>query len=293
MASLTDELPLNERLKFKQAAYDKFTNLQPAQEKQNIAANTQLENTGMRNVYKGIMQGGYAGSQVSDKALDQTQLELAQSRGKQNAAEDALSVQGAGMKEDIIGARQKESLGAFNRQTQEMEDAMDKAVAERAFDLGMTAKELAFHTNSKVADIGLERMKEDYNAGNTSKLELQTVADNLQKAALEAKMEADKLLGDLKRQGDMEATKESRALMLKLSLAMLEKQKAATKAAAKASNIANIITGTATMAGAAIGFAYGGGPVGGSVGASVGSGVGSAVSGGLANSSLGSSIYGQ
>lgn len=289
--ALSDDLPIDERLKYKKAAYDKFLNLQPALDEQQRAQSTQIGTQGIRDLYKNIREGGYSGRQAAGQTVDKTQLELAKATGQQRAEQDALAVQGAGMKEDIIGSRQKESLSAFNRRTQEMEDAMDKAVAERAFDLGMTSKELAFHVNSKVADLGLSQMKADYDAGNVSKLELQKVADNLQKAAAANKQEADNLLAQLKREGQMAATAEARKRQLELTIKMLERQKEAAKQAAKASNIANIITGAVTIGGAALGtWAMPG--VGTAVGASIGSAVGNYLGNTQGAQELGSSVYG-
>jgi hypothetical protein len=286
--ALSDELPIEQRLAMKTKAYDKFLNMQPALAKQQGMQTTNVTNKGLRDVYKGIQTGGFTGRQQASQALDQSQLELAKAKGQQAAEEDALNIQGAEMKEDIIGARQQESLGAFNRRTQEMEDAMDKAVAERAFDMGMTAKELAFHTNSKVADLGLETMKKDYDAGNISKTELLKQASYFEKEAQAAKIQADAMLRQLAQEGKNASTAYGRKRALELSLAMMEKQKEALKKQAKASNIASIITSGTAIGGAIIGGIYGGGLPGAALGASLGGSAGSMLTSG---SELNSSGY--
>lgn len=278
MAMLSDELDPQERLKFKQKAYDKFLNInQPAAAAQRGVENTAIAKKGMQDIYSGLQQGGYTGRQAASQAVDTSQLELAKSIGQQQQEQDALNVKGAGMKEDIIGAREANAMNAFKIQTKDMEDSLNKAVAERAFELQMTGKELAFHTNSAVADLGLEKMKKDYDAGNISKLELQTIANNLTRAAAASKMQADNALKALQDLGTRAATAESRKRGLELTLAMLEKQKKAAKDQAKAANIASMITGGATVIGAGIGGIYGG-PVGASTGAAIGGAAGTGIS---------------
>lgn len=279
MASFDEELSPEQRLKFRQKAYDKFINIaQPGLEAKQGIESTDTTKRGLRDIYKGIQLGGYTGRQQASEAMDKTQLEIAKLKGQQAAEKDQLAVQGAGMKEDIIGSRQKEYLSQFNRKTQEMEDAMDKALAERTFELGMTAKELLFHANAKVADLGLEQLKDEYDAGNVSKLELQTIAANLQRAATAAKHEADVMLAKLKAEGQQAVTLQSRKRSLELAKQMLEKQKAAAKAAVKASNISAIISGLATAGGAGIG-AYLGGPGGAVAGGTLGAKLGQTAAG--------------
>lgn len=290
MASLTDELSPSERLSMKQKAYDKFINVaNPAMAEKSRLQNTQIGGDALRNVYKGIKEGGYSGRETASQALDQGQLELAKASGQQASEQDTLNVQGANMKEAIIGDRQKNALAAFNRRTQDMEDAMDRAITERAFDMGMTSKELAFHSNAKIADIGLENLQKDYEAGNVSKIELQRVADNLAREAAADKMEADNMLAQLRREGKAATSREARRRALELSLDILNKQKDALKKANKASNMAAIITGTFQIGGAVIGGVYGG-PAGAAGGSALGAGIGAAVSSKAGSGAMGDTL---
>ncbi len=272
--SLTDDLDPSEKIMYKKKAYNKLLNMEPAMQTANTAANTRLGKEGLQGVYAGVTQGGFEGRKAADTAMDTTSLQLAKARGEQAKEKDALAVQGAGEKEAILSDKNAAYLNQFNRQTQDQEDQLNRAVAERAFDLGITAKELAFHVNSKVADIGMDKLKEDYDAGNVSKQELQTVVQNLAKAAQQAKIEADAILAELKRKGLAEATAEGRARGLALLKKLMDKQKENLQNSAKAANISSIISGGASIAGGIVGFVgSGGNPLAGAAGMTAGKGI--------------------
>jgi len=285
MASLTDELPLDQRLKERNKAYQSFVNIaQPMQEQKAEAQNTQLGLGGLRNVFKNVTQeGGYAGRQGATQAVDQTQLELAKAKGEQNATQDALNLQGAGMKEDLTGAQQQESIKSFNRQTDTMEETLNRAIAERSYELGITAKELAMHTNARVADIGMEQTKKDFDAGLVSRDELAKVSANLQIEADKFKQQANALLSQLQRESETANTAYGRDRAMQTQSKMLDAQKEAMKAQAKAANTAAIITGAFTIGGAVVGTLIAPG-VGTALGASVGGAAGQMAAGATANS---------
>jgi hypothetical protein len=254
---LDSDLSPAERLKFKAKAYDKFLNLQPAAEEKQRLETSQMGKEALRNVYKGVRQGGYSGRQAASGALDQSQLEMEKLAAQQAAERDALAAEGAGMKEDIIGERQKAGLQGFKRQTEEMEYQLNKAIAERAWDMGMTAKELAFHTNAQVADIGLEKMKEDFDKGMIKKAELERLKANLELAANQAKQAAQNALNELKRQGQMAVDAYSREKMLELQNKLLDAQKDALIKQTKASNMAAILSGAFQVGGSYVGYKTG------------------------------------
>lgn len=277
--ALTDELlSPDEAVAERKKAYDKILNMQPALSAKQGAESSQLVNKSLRDIYSQMQQGGYAGRVGGGQVVDQTQMELAKQKGAQRAEQDALSYQGAQAKEDIIGARQAQSLAQFNRKTQEMEDAMDRAIAERAFDLGMTAKELAFHTNAKVADIGFEELKKDFDAGQESEQELQTVKDNLTQDAQKSALQVKDLLAQIQREATQSAQGITRDRALQLQKQLLAVQKDAIQKQSKAANIAAILSGTFTIGGAAVGGMLGS-YFGADIGADIGSGLGKATSG--------------
>ena len=278
-----DEMPIDERLKNKQKAYDSAINvIQPMQQAKRTATMTPIGLEGLRGVYKGATEGGFMGRQAASTAVDQAQLEMAKAAGGLNKQQDALNLEGAQMKEDIVGTRQQESLNQFKRGTADMEAKMDKALAERSFELGMSAKELTFHTNARIADIGIERMVEDYNNGNIGREELETLKGNLARSAQQDKLAVEALLREIQRTADDKRGTYSRARAMELQAKVIEKLKEAAKKQAKAGNIAAIISGTMTIGGAVTGAVIGSGA--GPAGTLAGASAGAAIGGGLAPS---------
>jgi hypothetical protein len=244
------------------------------QQAKRTATMTPIGLEGLRGVYKGATEGGFMGRQAASSAVDQAQLEMAKAAGGLNKQQDALNLEGAQMKEDIVGTRQQESLNQFKRGTADMEAKMDKALAERSFELGMSAKELMFHTNARIADIGIERMLEDYNNGNIGREELETLKGNLARSAQQDKLAVEALIKEIQRTADDKRGTYSRARAMELQAKVIEKLKEAAKKQAKAGNIAAIISGTMTVGGAVIGaVATGGTPMGAAAGAGIGGGL--------------------
>lgn len=259
-------------------AYDKLLNLEPVMAKKQALESTEATKAAMRAAYKGVTQGGYSGREATNKVADQAQLELAKMRNAQRSEADALALQGAGAKEDIIAGKQKQALTNFNRQSQDMEDQMDRAIAERAFDLGMTAKELAFHMNSKIADIGLEEMKKDFDAGQISEQEMLTLKLNLERSAGDAQLRSKELMNELQNLSKQEVNQYTINQALELQRKIIAANKDMIGKQTKASNIATIISGTGGLIGGAVGFGMGG-PAGGLAGSQIGGGAGSVLSG--------------
>jgi hypothetical protein len=242
--ALYDELAPEERLKYKQKAYDKYANVAPMQKESQGIQRQQIEREGQRGVGTGLREGGFAGGQAIGKSMDQTALELAKKVGEQQKETDATNLQGAQMKEDLVGQRESDALSKFKRDTDKMEETLTRAITERAFDLGMTSKELAFHTNAKVADIGFDKLKEDYDKGVTSKQELNNVQMGLERESKKLENEAKELMNRLRWETELAAKNREFGRVKELTKQLIEKQKDTIKSKARASNIAAIVSGT-------------------------------------------------
>lgn len=242
--ALYEELSPDERLKYKQKAYDKYANVTPVQQKGQGIERQQIERQAKTGIGAGLREGGFAGGQAIGKSMDQAGLELAKKVGEQQKQSDATAYTGAQMKEELIGQRETDALSKFKRDTDKMEDTLTRAITNRAFDLGMTAKELAFHTNSKVADIGFDKLKEDYDKGVTSKQELTNVQTGLQRESAKLENEAKELMNQLRWETELAAKNREFSRLKDLTKKLVDKQKETIKAKARASNIAAIIAST-------------------------------------------------
>ena len=263
------EISPEEKLKYKKQAYKSFGNLQPA-----------LDNTQQlaRQQYGRQATEGLIGARSEDisKGLGKAAAGAAQMIPQQQAEQNALSMQGAGMEQDIIGQKQAGALKNFATKQQTSQDDAARSVANRAFQLGMEAKQLVFHDTAKVTDLAFEQLNKDYQANRTTKQELLKIQNEFRNQAVQLKTEADieltKAMGEAKL--DMMNGNAARA-KTRITKA-LDKQKAAAKAASKASNIGGIVTGALTIAGGIVAGVYSGGaaaPAGAAGGAAVGKGL--------------------
>lgn len=279
--SLTNTLlDPNSATQERKKAYDKILNLQPSTTAKQGLETSKLTQPSLRNVYQAAQMGGYSGRQAAGQEVDQTSMQLAALKGQHRAEQDAVSMTGAQAKENIMGARQQQGLAQFNRKTQDMEDAMDRAIAQRAFDLGMTAKEMSFHQNSKIADVGFEQLQKDFEAGRVSQQELEKLKGNLELAAQKSKQNVDNILREIERRSKSDIAQLDRDAAWALQIKLIEAQKDALKKQAKASNISAIIGGVTTISGGILGGVLSGGNPGGvMLGMSAGKGLGDVASG--------------
>jgi len=259
------EISPEERLKYRKEAYDSFANMQPA-----LDTTQRIQ----RQKFSEEATAGIPGMRSEDISaqLGRAASGAATFISGQKQAQDTLSQQGAGMEQDIIGSKQSAALGQFARKQKVAEDEAARAVANRAFQLGMEAKELAFHDKAKIADIAMDQLAKDYQAGRVNKQELITMQNKFRMDAIKKKQEADEELLNLQGQFKIDMQNGNVGRAKSRLLKALEKQKDAAESAAKASNIAAVISGSFTVAGAIIG-----GPAGALAGNAAGNAVNAAV----------------
>lgn len=266
----------SDKVKFQEKAYEKVLGLPPAQEqrqeKEMGVARDRLTDT----VAQAAKEGGFRGRQLAGQALGQTALEVSQLAGAQEAERDQLAFQGAGLKEQIIGQRQSAATGNFVRAREKENKALAEAITQRAFDLGMSSKELAFHNNSLVSDVGFNALATDFEAGRVDRTELMDLMYKQQLDAQQSSLAAERMLSErwgemmtALKKGDIEEAKKR----IKLALDM---QKKAMEKSAKASSLGAILSGAFTIAGGAISTAFTGDPT---LGAVAGSTLAKGVSG--------------
>lgn len=234
-----------ERLKNQESAYASMLNLHPAQEKKQALERGKVTEGTVIGMVKGF------GSDESDSeergrvkgTLDQGSQMLGEVQAKQQQEQDALNFQGANQRESMIGQRQAAATGDFVRESEAQTRALQEAVAQRAFDMGMSSQELAFHNNALVADTGFEKMKTDFDEGRLNKQELITIKENLTLKAQKRNDRASEMLAIrfneamlLIQKGDIANAKR----VLEIALAA---QKKAAEDMARASNFSAIIGG--------------------------------------------------
>lgn len=263
----------SKRVKHQEKAYEKILNLQPAQEQRHSQEMGRVRDRLTDDIAETAKQGGYQGRKQSGEALGQSALEVSQLASQQEAEEDALTFQGAGLKESIIGQRQGAASADFVRKRDKEMKALAEAVTQRAFDLGMSSKELAFHNNALVSDAGFKALERDFQQGRVDRRELLQLMYRQQLQAQQAKQAAERMISEVQgemqyalKQSDIEAAKERFKLALKL-------QKKAAEDTAKSSSIAAIISGITTIGGGAVGAIFGG-PAGAAVGSQLGNSMG-------------------
>jgi hypothetical protein len=194
---------------------------------------------------------------------------------QQSRGETAL--QTATMEGDVTSAQQEQRAKQFMQSGKSGLDRAALEVTRRAFDMGYTAKELALHQNSKIADLAFEQMNKDFQAGRLTEKELQTFARNLRWEAEAMKRDADIELRNATLDFKTMIEEGNAANAKARILAAMERQKEAMKAAARAANTSAIVSGIFRIGGTVIGGIYGG-PAGATVGGEIGATAGRAIS---------------
>jgi hypothetical protein len=257
----------DESAKQQQKILEKYRNLPVANQSRDDAEDAALLNNVTKNTYDNVT----GGAQTTDwsKTMAKFANDRAASSVAQDARMDGINQQSAMAKESIAAQKQQTALRNRTMATDDKEQNMKRAIAQRAFDMGMTGKELALHSDSALADLGFEQTKKDFDAGRVTQQELMKITIEFAKRAQVKQQETEKMLQQLKNdmQKDLLAKDIDRA---KARLTVYyNKLKEQAKDAAKAANNAAIVNGIF-----GIGGAVAGGLIGGPGGAAIGSSVG-------------------
>jgi hypothetical protein len=243
----------DERVKARKKVLSDFINVaQPAQQEQ-----AQQEQQGLkRQVLSQTAALGTQSPQLQGLGslgiLQTAQGQGAQMLGNQAAAQDKLNLQGAGMQQDIAGARSQQALTNTEAGAASSQEKLARAVANKAFASGMEAKQLLLHENSSLADYSLQQLSKDFEAGRTSQKDLQALQIQLKQSALQKQYAADEELQRALKEFQWALQRGNTEREKQRILRAFEAQKSAMKDAARASGIASIISGVFGAIGSAL-----------------------------------------
>lgn len=269
---LTPDQSVNQQ----QNIYNKYKNLAPADISRRKAEDSALIDEVSKTTYDTVT--GNKQPSVLSQGLGKFTNKVADQSVAQNSRTDSNNLQQSQLKESIIGQRQSAAIGNRATDITTREQKLKRAVAQRAFDMGMTGKELSLHADSAIADIGFEKMQEDYQAGRVTTQELQNASFKLAQRAQQLKFQNDKLLTLMKQEAAKDIASGNVVRAKERMTSYYESLKKQAKDAAAAANNAALIRGAFTVGGAIIGTVItpGAGTV---AGAAIGGAVGGAAAG--------------
>ncbi len=197
---------------------------------------------------------------------------------QQQQAQGQAALQTMQMEGDIAVDKQKQRAKQYQAAANAGISKLALETARRAFDMGITSKELALHQNAQISDLAFEQMYYDLQQGRITQKEILQLGRNLKADAQQMKQEADIMLRESIKELETYKTGYNAERAKSRLLKAIQLQKDAMERAAKASNAGAILSGVFTIGGAVAGGLIGG-PVGASVGATAGSAAGPIVSG--------------
>lgn len=262
----------DEAVKTRQKALDEYTNIaQPALRTQQQKQRGQLASDVYAQAAGAASQG--APGTLMQEALGKAAQTSAELLPKQAEERDAANLQGAEMQQDVMNTRQQTAVAKYVKDTEEAKAETARFIANRAFEMGIGAGQLALHNNAYLADYGIRQMYEDYQSGRVTKQEIQKFADATQLEA-QRQMDAIKLHeSTLKGQLAVAVGNKNEYAARELAGKLMKMYKDAVESKARASQIGGIISGVFTIAGAVVGGIYGG-PAGAALGATGGKALG-------------------
>lgn len=236
----------NEAVASRKAALDKYTNVaQPALQKQQSADRGTL----LSDVSTAVGQQAFKGAPVaaSNRVMGQAAAKAAEMLPAQGAKQDAMNLQGANMQEDVTAGRQTQQVKNYARTTEEAKEKAATYLANRAFEYGVTAKEMLLHQNGYVADRALAQIYSDLGANRENAADIRAYQSEvaLQAKQLRNQLEQDKatLMYELK--VDL-ANKDMAAAKARYE-ELLRRNKEVMEAEAKASGLGKILSAAVTI----------------------------------------------
>lgn len=252
---------------------DKYKNVSAGDASRRRAEDSEMLDNVTSSTYDAVQRGNTSGI---SSGLAKYAGERAKTTVAQNARADSQNLREANFREGVIAQRQQAALQNQASGLNEREATLKRAISQRAFDMGISSKELSLHSDSTIADIGFEQLKKDYDEGRVTAAELRNLNKQLVLKAQRKKQDAEAFLAKMKKenevdiaQGNIEKAKQRLTIYYSM-------QREAAQAAAAAANNAAIVSGVFGIAGTVVGGIYGG-PAGAAAGGAVGSAVGGAV----------------
>lgn len=241
-----------ETVKARKKALESFTNLIPAEksqqrfEQQNLQqqvadATLRQPKKQQEGAIESVGQMGLGALGIIGKgATAGAQLE-----GQQGQRMDALNLQGAKLQQQMADSKTQQAVKNTVMGMENETQKLARLVADRAFQEGMSVKELLFSKNNALADYALDRAREDFQAGRLSQKEIRDLQNKFALDAEKKKQKADEYMKTLEGDfvTDMQAGNVARAKSR--ILATMAAQKEALEAAAKAQAMSNVISGVA------------------------------------------------
>lgn len=260
MASLFSAVEPEDTIKARKSALDNFTNLIPAEQKQQKFEQQNLQqqvaDATMRQPKKqqegGIESVGSMGLGALG-ILGKGVTASADMYGKQGQSMDQLNLAGAKQQQAMADSKTGQAVTNTVRGMENETQKLARMVADRAFQEGMSVKELLFSKNAALSDYALTVAKDDFQKGRLSEKEIRDLQNTFLLESERKKAVADQYLKALEGDfstgimtGNIDRTK-SRVN------ALLAAQKASLEAAAKAQATAGIISGVAGVVAAVAG----------------------------------------
>lgn len=259
---------------------EKYKNVEPADASRRLAEDSALRDGVTTSTYDQVTSGG------SPTGLAQGLGKFAQSRAQASSGQDtrldAVNLAQASTRESVIGQKQINAVRGRASQVDDQEQILKRAIAQRAFDMGMTGKELALHSDAALADIGFQQTKKDFDAGRVTEQELKAITVEFARRSLTKKQDTEKLLIEMKNAAAIDIANGNSAAAKQRLVRYYESLKKQAKDAARAANNAAIVTGAFTVGGAVLGAVFGGG-VGAAPGAAGGAALGAGVNKSMEN----------
>jgi hypothetical protein len=250
----------DETIKARKSALDSFTNLVPAErsqqkfEQQNLQQ--QVADATMRQPKKqqegGIESVGSMGLGALG-ILGKGVTASADMYGKQGQTMDQLNLAGAKQQQAMADSKTKQAVTNTVRGMENETQKLARMVADRAFQEGMSVKELLFSKNNALADYALTVAKDDFQKGRLSEKEIRDLQNTFLLEAEKKKNAAEQYLKTL--EGDFATGMLGSNIERTKSryLAMQAAQKEALEAAAKAQAMGSILEGIIGVGGAVLG----------------------------------------
>jgi hypothetical protein len=250
----------DETIKARKSALDSFTNLVPAErsqqkfEQQNLQQ--QVADATMRQPKKqqegGIESVGSMGLGALG-ILGKGVTAAADMYGKQGQTMDQLNLAGAKQQQAMADSKTKQAVTNTVRGMENETQKLARMVADRAFQEGMSVKELLFSKNNALADYALTVAKDDFQKGRLSEKEIRDLQNTFLLEAEKKKNAAEQYMKTLEGEfatgmfgSNIERTKSR-------YLAMQAAHKEALEAAAKAQAMGDILEGIIGVGGAVLG----------------------------------------
>lgn len=227
-------------------ALDKYTNVaQPALQQQ------QREERGglLSDVTGAVGQSAFKGMPATQTTniLGQVAQKASQMLPAQQAKQDAMNLQGAGMQMDVTAARQNQKVKNYVKTTEESKEKAADYLSRRAFEYGTDAKEMLLHQNGYVADRALEQMYKDLQLNRQTAGDIRQLQSQLALQAQGLKNQLDQDMAKLKYELKLDlANKDMQAAEARYK-EIIDRVKEAAMAEAKAQGLAKIIGATANI----------------------------------------------